>query len=58
MLASPSHSHQMMVTDILVQLYTFFAGKKYVPLPAPYDVKLHNDSPSFEGLVVNPTGIS
>jgi len=48
MLASPSHSHQMMVTDILVQLFTFFAGKKCIPLTAPYDVKLHNDSPSFE----------
>ncbi|MCH4887430.1 type II toxin-antitoxin system prevent-host-death family antitoxin [Acidaminobacter sp. JC074] len=48
LLAAPSHSHQIAVTELLVQLYRYFEDKSCTALTSPYDVKLYNDSECFK----------
>lgn len=48
LMASPTHRHQVAVTEILVQLYQYFSDKQCSPLTAPFDVRLSNNSPAFE----------
>lgn len=48
LMASPNHFHQIAVREIFVQLYNYFADKPCSPFSAPYDVRLKNDSPTFE----------
>lgn len=48
LMASPKHSHQVAVAEIFGKMYNWFSDKSCQPLTAPFDVKLHNDSPSFE----------
>lgn len=48
LLSSPTHAHQVAVRDILVQFSIALKDSKCSPQVAPYDVKLYNDSPSFE----------
>lgn len=47
-LASPSHRHQVAIREIFGQFYNFFRDKSCSTLTAPFDVRLKNDSPSFE----------
>lgn len=48
LMASPIHAHQAAVAELFGQLYNWFADKKCSPLTAPFDIRLHNDSESFE----------
>lgn len=48
LLASPSHGHQMVITELTVQFYNYLENKPCVVATSPYDVKLHNDSECFE----------
>lgn len=48
LMASPTHGHQVAIREIFVQMYNFFKGKSCSPLMAPFDVRLKNDSPTFE----------
>lgn len=48
LLASPTHLHQVAIREIFGQFYNYFQDKTCSPLTAPFDVRLHNDSPSFE----------
>lgn len=48
LMSSPTHGHQVAIREIFVQMYNFFQGKPCSPLMAPFDVRLKNDSPTFE----------
>ncbi|MBN2221364.1 MAG: Uma2 family endonuclease, partial [Vallitaleaceae bacterium] len=48
LMASPSHRHQVAIREIFGQFYNFFGDKSCSTLTAPFDVRLKNDSPTFE----------
>lgn len=48
LMASPNHLHQIAIREIIGQFYIYFADKSCSPFTAPFDVRLKNDSPSFE----------
>lgn len=45
---SPFFPHQVAVNEIFAQFYNYFKGKSCIPLTAPFDVKLYNETNSFE----------
>lgn len=48
LMASPTHLHQIAIREIIGQFYIYFADKSCSPFTAPFDVRLKNDSPTFE----------
>ena len=48
LLSAPRHIHQAIVTRLTVKIGNWLEGKTCEAFVAPYDVKLHNDSTSFE----------
>lgn len=48
LMSAPRHTHQVMVTRLLVKIANWLDGRPCEAFVAPYDIKLYNDSPSFE----------
>lgn len=48
LMTSPTHLHQIAVREIIGQFYIYFSDKPCSPFTAPFDVRLKNDSPTFE----------
>ena len=48
LMASPNHQHQVVISELLVQLYEFFKEKACSPITSPFDVRLSNGAQSFE----------
>jgi len=48
LMVSPTHLHQIAVREIFGQFYNYFKDKECSPLTSPFDVRLKNDSPTFE----------
>ena len=56
-LASPSDSHQRVLTALLLQIGNYLEGKRCNIYPAPYDVRLFQDAkdrPEDVGTVLHP----
>ncbi len=48
LMSSPRHQHQLAVQEIFVQMHNYFKEQSCKPFISPYDVRLFNDSASFE----------